>query len=84
MCHTIIYGSAQLQGNVHTHLKRVQDVSRTHMRHVHASTKPHDKAAARLKRVPCPFLPDTGHIQNACWAQQEHMQDASETHAGLV
>ena len=38
------YSTAQLQGNVRTHLKRVQDASGTHARRVHASAKPRDKA----------------------------------------
>ena len=41
------YSTAQLQGNIQTRLKRVQDASGTHARRVHASTKPRDKAATR-------------------------------------
>ena len=54
----ITYSTAQLQGNVQTRLKRVQDVSGTHTRRVHASANPRDKAATRRMWVPRPFSPD--------------------------
>ena len=50
------YSTAQLQGNVRTRLKRVQDASGTHVRRVHASAKPCNKAATRRTRVPRPFF----------------------------
>ena len=39
--------TAQLQGNIRARLKRVQDVSGTHAKRIHASEKPRDKAATR-------------------------------------
>jgi len=51
-----LYSTAQLQGNVRTRLKRVQDASGTHVRRVHASEKPCNKAATRRTRVPRPFF----------------------------
>ena len=41
--------------------KRVQDMSGICMRHVRASAKTCDKAAAWRTWVPCPFFPDAGH-----------------------
>jgi len=41
------YSTAQLQGNVRTCLKRVQDASGMQARCVRASAKPRDKAARR-------------------------------------
>ena len=52
----IAYSTSQLQGNVRTCPESVQDASRTHTRHVCASTKPCDKTTARLNKLSCHFF----------------------------
>ena len=42
-----MYSTAQLKGNIRTHLKRGQDASQRCLGRVLASKKPRDKAAAR-------------------------------------
>ena len=71
------YSTAQLQGNVRTRLKRVQDASGTHVRRVHASAKPCNKAATRRTRVPRPFFARR-------WARPERVWNASETCANVT
>ena len=71
------YSTAQLQGNVRTRLKRVQDASGTHVRRVHASAKPCNKAATRRTRVPRPFFARR-------WARPERVWNASETRANVT
>jgi len=50
--HMIQYGTAQVQGNVRTRQKRVQDASKRRARHVQGASGtnaiPHDKAARRI------------------------------------
>ena len=78
-CRTIIlmvYGTAQLQSNVRTHLERAQHTFRTRIRCIRASAKPCNKAGVRLKQVTAtPFFARLG-------MHPEHMLDISEMRAG--
>ena len=77
----MFYGTAQIQGNVcmclqnacEMHLERVRDASGMHTRCIRASTKPLNKAAARLDITATPILPDTS---------PECMQDTCERYLG--
>ena len=86
------YGTAQLQGNIQMHLKRVQDTSGMHewdasgmcTRRIRTSAKPHDKAAVRRTWVPHPFFARQGYIQNAYRACVRHVWNMCRMCLGRV
>jgi len=80
----MIYGTAQLQGNVHTRLKCMWDASKAHAGHIWDDSKTHPKHA----------LDVSVQVQNAviklqqdvreCHILFRQIQDVSETHAGRI